>query len=132
MTAARAARLRQLGRFVLVGGAGFVTDAAVLAALLAAGLAPLAARLVSILVALTVTWQLNRRVTFGLAGVGTAGEFAQYLALGAFTSVLNYGVYAVVLASGLTSSPFLALATGSAAAMAVTFVGLDRVVFRAR
>ncbi|MCP8939764.1 GtrA family protein [Alsobacter sp. SYSU M60028] len=124
--------LSRLARFVGVGGTGFLADAGVLSVLVAAGLDPLPARLASILFALTVTWQLNRRITFGLSGRGTSREFAHYLSLGAISSLVNYAVYAGVLASGLSASPLLALAAGSAVAMAVTFVGLDRIVFRAR
>ncbi len=126
------AKLRQIAKFGLVGGTGFLVDAGLLALLLHGGLTPLPARLVSILVALTATWQLNRRVTFSMGGAGSLGEFGQYLGLGAATSALNYAIYAALLASGVTNSPFVALMAGSAAAMVVTFVGLDQVIFRKR
>ena len=126
------ARLHQIARFGVVGGTGFLVDAGLLALLIHGGWTPLPARVVSILVALTVTWQLNRRVTFAMSGAGSVGEFGQYLSLGAATSGFNYAIYAALIASGVTRSPFVALMAGSAAAMVVTFVGLDRVVFRKR
>ena len=83
-----------------MGGTGFLVDAGLLALLIHGGWTPLPARLVSILVALTVTWQLNRRVTFAMSGAGSVGEFGQYLSLGAATSGFNYAIYAALIASG--------------------------------
>jgi putative flippase GtrA len=119
---------RTLPAFVLAGGIGFLADAGALALILKTGAHPLLARLVSILIALFVTWRINRRITFHAAGMGTWGEFARYLSVGASTSVLNYAVFAV-LVSGFGLGEFMALTMASLLAMAASYFGYDRLVF---
>jgi putative flippase GtrA len=117
-------------RFLVVGGVGFIADAALLA-LLTAGLAvdPFLARIVSIGFALTVTWVLNRAMTFGPSGRHVAVEGARYGGVGIATSIVNLAVYAALLAAVPACPPLLALAVGSAVAMALSFVGYSRLVF---
>lgn len=116
-------------RFGLVGGVGFLTDAGCLAALLMAGASPLPARLGSIAVALFVTWQLNRRMAFRSPLPPSIGEFSRYVAVGATSSAVNFAVYSALLLTSASTAPLLATAVGSAVAMTVTFLGLDRLVF---
>lgn len=116
-------------RFGLVGCVGFLSDAGGLAVLLAAGVPPVPARVVSIAVALFVTWQLNRRLAFRSPHAPSVAEFARYVAVGATSSLVNFLVYTGLLVTGVITAPLLATAAGSAAAMTVTFLGLDRFVF---
>lgn len=120
----------RLARFAIVGSVGFAVDAGALWLLTRAGVPPLAGRLASIGVALFVTWRLNRSVTFRAAGAGSALEFGQYVLVGAVSSAVNYATFAGLIGSGAISSPLAALAVGSAVAMTVTFLGLDRIVYR--
>lgn len=120
----------RLLRFVLVGGIGFLVDAAVLALLLqAAPLDPFLARIVSIGTALAATWMLNRTLTFQPSGRGLAREGARYGGVGAATSVVNYLVYSALLLAMPATPPLLALALASLAAMALSFLGYSRLVF---
>ena len=117
-------------RFAVVGGIGFVADAAMLALLLAATpLGPFLARLASVGFALCVTWLCNRSVTFGPSGRTMAVEGARYGGVGVTTSIINYLVYCGLLLA-LPGMPALAaLALASLAAMALSYLGYSRLVF---
>lgn len=129
---ARRSLAGRLTRFAVVGGIGFIVDAGVLWVLTRVGVPPLAGRVGSIVVALFVTWRLNRSVTFRAEGSGSALEFGQYVLVGAASSAVNYATFAALIGSGMIASPLVALAVGSAVAMTVTFLGLDRIVYRPR
>jgi putative flippase GtrA len=116
-------------RFGFVGGVGFLTDAGCLAALLTAGAAPVPARLGSIAMALLVTWLLNRRLAFRSPLPPSLGEFSRYAAVGATSSAINFAVYSALLLTTASVTPLMATAAGSAVAMTVTFLGLERFVF---
>jgi putative flippase GtrA len=116
--------------FALVGGIGFVTDAAVLALLLAATpLGPFLARLVSIGLAMTVTWFCNRTLTFQPSGRGALHEGARYGGVAIAVSIVNYLVYGGLLLAMPWLSPLLALVIASLAAMALSYLGYSRLVF---
>jgi len=120
--------MKRFASFALVGGLGFIADAAVLALLLAVTtLHPLAARIVSIGFALSLTWLLNRFMTFGPSSRKVAVEGARYGGVGIGTGIANYLCYAALVAAGL--HPLLALAGASAAAMGLSWIGYSRLVF---
>ncbi|RWM36598.1 GtrA family protein [Mesorhizobium sp.] len=120
----------RLTRFVLAGGIGFVADAAALWLLLSATpLGPLAARVLSIGVALCVTWQINRHVTFSPSSRGMAREGARYGGVGIATSIVNYLVYCAALFALPSLPPLAALVIASLVAMALSFLGYSRLVF---
>ncbi|MEP9386950.1 GtrA family protein [Mesorhizobium sp. KR9-304] len=117
-------------RFTVVGGIGFVADAAMLALLLATTpLGPFAARLISIGFGLTVTWLCNRALTFGPSSRGMLREGVRYGGVGVSTSVVNYLVYSVLLLAMPWMAPLLALVIASLAAMALSYLGYSRLVF---
>ncbi|AZO72534.1 MULTISPECIES: GtrA family protein [unclassified Mesorhizobium] len=120
----------RLGRFVLAGGIGFVADAAALWLLLAVTpLGPLIARILSIGFALTVTWQINRHLTFAPSSRGMAREGARYGGVGVATSIANYLIYCAMLFALPALPPLAALAVASLVAMALSFLGYSRLVF---
>ncbi|PBB38825.1 GtrA family protein [Mesorhizobium sp. WSM3868] len=120
----------RLGRFVLAGGIGFFADAAALWLLLSVTpLGPLAARVLSIGFALTVTWQINRHLTFAPSSRGIAQEGARYGGVGVATSIVNYLVYCALLFALPSLPPLAALTVASLVAMALSFVGYSRLVF---
>ena len=120
----------RLVRFALAGGVGFVADAAALWLLLSATpLGPLTARVLSIGFALSVTWQINRHLTFAPSSRGMAQEGARYGGVGIATSVVNYLVYSAILLALPAAPPLVALAIASLAAMALSFLGYSRLVF---
>ena len=122
--------MRRFVRFALVGGIGFVVDAGILALLLAsAPLSPLVARIASIGGALTVTWALNRRLTFSPSSRGPFREGSRYGGVGFASSLFNYLVYSSLLLVMPTMPPLGALAVASLAAMAFSFLGYTRLVF---
>lgn len=120
----------QVARFLLTGGIGFLADAGALALLLASTpLDPLTARLVSIGFALTVTWLVNRTFTFRPSSRGVVREGARYGGVGIGASLVNYVAYAGALALVPGLPPLVALAFGSAVAIAASWFGYSRLVF---
>lgn len=119
----------KLFKFAVVGGTGFVTDAAVLTALHnGLGLDPYSARVVAIIVATIVTWRLNRAFTFGASRHGQGHEALRYGLVAAFASSVNWLVYAACIYF-LGLLPLVALVIGVAVAMFVSFTGYDKFVF---
>jgi putative flippase GtrA len=117
-------------RFAVVGGIGFVVDAAMLALLLAATpLGPFLSRLVSIGFGLTITWLCNRHLTFQPSSRGLAAEGARYGGVGVTTSIVNYLVYAGLLLALPWLTPLAALVVASLVAMALSYLGYSRLVF---
>lgn len=126
---ARSPGAARFGRFLLVGGTGFLADAGVLTLLLAAfpELDPFGARLISISLAMLLTWGLNRSFSFRPSSRGLAAEGARYGSVSIAASLLNYAAYSAALLPSLP--PLLALAAGSAAAISFSFTGYSRLVF---
>jgi putative flippase GtrA len=122
-------------RFAIVGGAGFFVDAAILAfGLQVLGLDPYSARMLSYLGAATFTWWGNRLFTFAdsASAERRAHEWGRFVAVNAVGAVVNYGVYAalVAFAPAHLNNPFVALAAGSLSGLAFNFFGSKRFVYR--
>jgi len=124
--------MRRILLFAVVGGAGFLVDAGVLALLLhASPLGPFSARIVAIAAAMLVTFWLNRTFTFGRSDRSLAVEGTRYGGVGISAALLNYAVYAVILLVFPAVWPVLAVAVASVAAMVWSFLGYSRFVFGA-
>jgi len=125
---------RQFLRFCAVGGIGFSVDAGLLWLVLEmTALGPYLARLVSFLVAASVTWMLHRRFTFPGARRGRRGrQWLHFVVVNGAGAVLNYGVYALLIATcfWFADRPVLAVAAGSAVALMVNFIANRQWVFR--
>lgn len=122
----------QLLRFSAVGVVGFVVDTVALYAALGLGAGLYTGRLASYLTAATVTWALNRRFTFGERRTkGLASEWVRFLAANSVGGVINYCTYAALVATlpYVTAHPWLAVAAGSLAGLAVNFTLSRRLVF---
>ncbi|MER8392846.1 GtrA family protein [Mesorhizobium sp. M1340] len=120
----------RLARFIVAGGIGFVADAAALWLVLAiAPLGPFAARIISIGFALSITWLINRHLTFSPSSRGVAQESARYGGVGIATSLVNYLVYCAMLFALPMVPPLAALAVASLVAMALSFLGYSKLVF---
>lgn len=104
-------RLGPVIRFAFVGGSAFLVDAGVLYAMIAVGLGPIAGRVVSIACAVTFTWWLNRSFTFKAAAPPTWHEFARYVGTSLVAMVINYAIYAGLVALGMIPLLALAIAT---------------------
>ncbi|MER8864792.1 GtrA family protein [Mesorhizobium sp. M0751] len=120
----------RFARFIVAGGIGFVADAAALWLVLTiAPLGPFAASIISIGFALSVTWLINRHLTFSPSSRGVAQEGARYGGVGIATSLVNYLVYCAMLFALPMVSPLIALAVASLIAMALSFLGYSKLVF---
>jgi len=116
--------------FLAVGTVGFIADAGMLALLLAVTpLDPWSARVASITFALSVTWLLNRAITFGPSSRPVAVEGARYGGVGLATSAINYLVYAALILAAPAVPPLAALAAASVVATLFSFLGYSRLVF---
>jgi putative flippase GtrA len=117
--------------FAAVGSLGFAVDAAILTALVnGLGAGPYAARLASFAVVVTLTWTLNRRLTFR-AGRQGGTRYALYVLLAGIGIAVNMGVYALCLAwlpwTGVY--PAVAAAFGTLTAMSLNFLTARHLVF---
>lgn len=123
--------MNKLIRFGIVGGTGFAVDAAVLWILLRfTSVGPLPARIAAIALAMTTTWLLNRSFTFGASQRSVVVEGFRYGAVALTTAAVNYAIYASLLLSMPHLNPMAALVFASAGAMAFSFFGYARFVFR--
>lgn len=124
----------QLLRFSAVGVVGFAVDTAVLYAALGLGAGLYTGRLASYLTAATVTWALNRRFTFRESrSAHLATEWTRFLAVNSVGGTVNYIAYAALVTTlpFVTANPWLGVAAGSLAGLAVNFTLSRRMVFTA-
>lgn len=125
--------MRRLFRFAVSGTAGFLVDAGLLAALVTGlDLNPYLARIPSFLSAVTTTWLINRYWTFAdRRGRHAGAEWRRYLLAMSGGAAVNYGVYALLLATValVAAWPVLGVAAGSLAAMVVNFASSSRWIF---
>lgn len=123
--------MMRLLRFAVVGGAGFLVDASMLALLLTfTPISAIPARALAILTALAATWYLNRRFTFGASRYSVIREGFRYGSVGLTSALVNYLIFTGLLLTIPTLNPFAALVFSSIAAMGFSFFGYSRFVFR--
>lgn len=119
-------------RYCLVGGIGFVTDGGLLqAGMHLFGWGPLAARVPSFLIAVLVTWYLNRGFTFRARHISFGKSFPAYIAANAIGLGINFGTYSagVLLSPFMAQYPLLPLAIGAGLGMAFNFIAA-RYIFK--
>jgi putative flippase GtrA len=124
----------ELLRFAVVGVIGYGVDVAALyVARDALGLGLYLGRVFSFLVAATATWYLNARFTFRVERLGI-GQWARFLAANSAGALVNYGVYAMLIAAGgpAREHPAIAVGCGSLAGLAINFLSSRRFVFARR
>lgn len=122
-------------RFLAVGACGFIVDAACFQLLFKSGGGLVYSRLISAAIAITFTWFLNRRYVFGTTGVNRSGpEYGRHVVVQLGGLAINFAVYFALLATlpGFRTVPVLALAAGSAVALAFNFVASRWWAFRLR
>lgn len=123
--------MRRLAWFSVAGGTGFAVDAGVLSLLLAfTPVGPFLARALAIATAMLATWFLNRAFTFGRSNRSIVEEGVRYGAVGLLSAFLNYTLYCALLLAIPDLRPLAALVLASLAAMAFSFFGYARFVFR--
>ncbi|EQD81068.1 GtrA family protein, partial [mine drainage metagenome] len=117
-------KFKRILLFAAAGTVGFGVDAlTVQATHTYCGL--VGAQVFGFLLAVTVTWGLNRRYAF--AGRGSKrwlGEWARYLMANGWGALLNNGTYllAIWLSSWLAGHPVVAVALGSLAGMGANYL----------
>jgi putative flippase GtrA len=121
-------------RFLAVGVAGFAVDGGLLAILTSlVGVPVLAARLVSFFIAVTVTWLLNRRLTFRhRASRRRIAEWWRYVTVNGIGGVINLVIFATLIwvVPWLNANPLMAFAIASAIALIFNFLGSRAIAFR--
>lgn len=126
--------LREAIKFGLVGTLGFLIDAGLLMLLFHVfEFSHYGARAVSFLVAVAVTWHLNRNHTFVRRKSAHARrEFSIYVVAQLLGVGINLGVYTlcITLNEAMRAFPERALAAGSITAMTFNFFAARYVVFR--
>ena len=134
---ARSQRLRQMTSFrflafCIAGTLGFVADVAVLWLVLES-LGLYLGRVVSFMVAVTVTWIVNRHLAFrDRRSTAFVREWGRYVAANSSGAVTNYGTYAVMVATlpFVAANPALGVAAGSVAGLVLNFTASHLLVFR--
>lgn len=125
--------LRQLLRFSIVGGMGFLVDAGIVQTLVTVlAWHPIAARIVSFLAAATTTWLLNRRFTFKTTQAAVHREWLIYLTCMLAGGAVNWLVYLAVLQQfpATLTLPWIGVAAGSMAGLGINFLLAKLLVFR--
>ena len=127
--------LARLARFALVGGLGFITDTATLYLLMFTfGFDPYRGRALSFLVGVTTTWLGNRHYTFPdrAAPRGRSREWLRFLTVSAPTALVNYGLYAALIATLPLAArhPVVAVAVATLASFLLNFTGSLLFAFR--
>ena len=118
------AETARFSRFCVIGGVGFLIEAAVLTALiLSINFDPLLARPISMLVAVTACWALHRHWTFQSRDRRRLREWSRFVLVNSVGASVNYLVYTTILVMTPVDSPLFALAIGSIAALAFNYLG---------
>ncbi len=124
---------RRFLSFAVVGAVGFLVDAGILSLLVHGhDWGSYSARLMSFSAAVTVTWLLNRTVTFQSDAERDKGrEYRRYFMVQGAGSLLNLLVYSLCIALFPLAAtyPVMALAGGSIVAMMFNYLGVRQWVF---
>jgi putative flippase GtrA len=125
----------QLGRFLLVGFAGFLLDLGVMSLLIYGfGFAEgneglIASRVCAWVAAITLTYFLNAKLTFG-ASIRHS-RFANYLIIQAIGAGINLGSFSMlVLVGPFMEQPLLAMVVGNLLALINNFLLVRKFVYR--
>ena len=122
--------LRHYGGFLLAGLTALGVDALILTLLTDhLGLTPFLGRLLSMALAMVVSWQINRRVTFAIHIAPTWAEFTRFAVVSWAAQAFNYAVFAVILLVDPSLWPVWALIAASAIAMFSSYTGYRFGVF---
>jgi putative flippase GtrA len=130
---------RNLGKqhyfsFVVAGTCGFIVDAGVVTLLSKFwGVGLVLAKVVSFLLAVTVTWLINRRYTFKPKDdQSLVHEWIHYFLANSIGAIINNGLYiALIFSVALTKTcPALAVAVGSLGGMVFNYIASRWWVFK--
>jgi putative flippase GtrA len=128
----------QLPLFLLAGVVGFVVDGGLLALEVhVLHMNVYLARGISFAVAVTVTWLINRRLTFRSTRASEGGrgrEYGRYLTVQVAGALVNLGVFSGLVAGvpSLRTLPIVPLAVGAVFGLVVNYAGSRYWVFSER
>ena len=125
--------IRRFIRYCIVGATGFCTDGGLLQlGMHLMGWGPLTARVPSFLIAVLVTWYLNRGFTFRMTEKSFRESFPAYIVANAIGLAINFGTYSagVLLSPTLAQYPLIPLGIGAVLGLAFNFFAARR-IFRA-
>ncbi len=120
--------------FCIAGTLGFISDVAVLWLVLD-HLGLYLGRVMSFMVAVTVTWIVNRNLAFhDRRAVAWSREWVRYVAANSSGAVLNYGTYVLMVSTWSLAAtyPYLGVAAGSIAGLVFNFTASYFLVFQRR
>jgi len=124
---------REFISFVFVGGTGFICDLIILQSLLYfVSMDSIKARFISFSIAITVTWVLNRNITFkSTKSTNKATEWLKYAIANGLGGGINLLIYILLVSSEINyfSSPLIALSIASAVALIFNFFSNKIFVF---
>jgi len=121
-------------RFGIVGSIGFLTDAGILSLLVYFfGSDPYLGRGISFPIAVTVTWYLNRNMTFAASpSADKKREWGLYFVVNSMGAGINFIIYSILLYSiqYMYTNPILALAVASIIALFFNYYSSKILVFK--
>jgi putative flippase GtrA len=119
--------MRRAGWFVLTGCVGFVVDAALLLAL-RRWMWLIEAQAIAYMVAMIVTFSLNRAITFQASSCPAESQGLRYVVSALIGAMVVNGIYVVAVLCGIW--PLAALSFGAGASAVVSYFLMARWVFR--
>jgi len=125
--------LRQLSRFVLVGGLSAIVDYGLYQIMLHLAVHASVAKSISFICGTTTAYLLNKRFTFNVTGGAGAGRFTGFVLLYGTTFLVNVGVNALMLRLVPHDVPWqttICWIVAQGCATAINFLVLRTVIFR--
>jgi len=121
---------KQLARFALVGGLGFLVDFGITLLLIEFGMDAFVSRVIAIPLAVLTTWRLNRAITFGASTTSQASEGVRYFTVAILVAMLNYTIYAGLLITVKNIPPGFAIMIATGFATVFSFLGYRLFAFK--
>lgn len=115
-------------RFLFVGILGFLIDTGITLALIYLGASPFLARVPAILFAMTMTWYINRNITFRICTHSTKQEVIRYFTFAMSIACLNYVLFTLLIV--LSWPVAYAITFSTVIQIVISFYGYKILVFR--
>lgn len=118
--------------FLIAGGSAFAVNTLVLFVLnTGLGFSPYIGQVIGLWSSITLSWWINRTWTFQTDKKISIKEYGTYAVSMLFSSVINFGVYAllVYVSPVLYDNPLIALVPATAASMFVSYFFMKFFVF---